>query len=87
MAVTWRLPHHASIVGDGECLSRACVAGGGVLTVKYLHPEDAGRYTCMAENAYGKDQRDVTLEVTVREKVARRPFQNNFYPLDEEKKK
>ncbi len=51
MTLAWRLPNGlsgsggggGSIVGDGECLERACVSRGAALTVRFLHPGDAGR--------------------------------------------
>ena len=64
LALMWRLPQRSAIVGNGECLGRACVYNN-VLTVKYLHPEDSGRYGCVAKNSYGQDQRQLHLSVKV----------------------
>lgn len=61
LAVTWRT--EAGELAD-------CAAGGSrvcvrdyVLTLLYLHAEDAGTYTCTARSAAGKDTRAVTLHV------------------------
>ena len=53
------------VVREGDCDGRVCV-DENVLTVKYLHPGDSGRYTCVAKNKYGQDQRQVVLRVEVR---------------------
>merc|ERR1711899_659247 len=74
----WRLPHEdqgsvvgrgpgpqdleANMVKEGTCHQRACVKDN-TLTVRYLHPADTGKYTCVAKNKFGKDQRKVVLNV------------------------
>jgi Leucine-rich repeat (LRR) protein len=70
----WRLPHEdqtsgqrpqeleANMVKEGTCHQRACVKDN-TLTVRYLHPADTGKYTCVAKNKFGKDQRKVVLDV------------------------
>ena len=68
----WRLPHEneeldlleANVVKEGHCRQRACVTDN-ILTVRYLHPADGGKYTCVAKNKFGKDQRKVILDVKV----------------------
>lgn len=62
-AVLWRLSDGTHL-SDGACEGRACVRDSE-LTVRYLHPADAGRYTCVARNKYGQDQREVMLSVKV----------------------
>ncbi len=54
----------ARTVSEGSCLERACVSGS-VLTVRYLHPSDTGKYTCVAKSKFGQDQRHVALTVKV----------------------
>ena len=51
-------------VSEGSCLDRACVREN-VLTVRYLHPSDTGKYTCVAKSKFGQDQRQVFLTVKV----------------------
>ena len=53
------------MVKEGTCHQRACVKDN-TLTVRYLHPADTGKYTCVAKNKFGKDQRKVVLDVKVR---------------------
>lgn len=70
----WRLPQSihdeeevqegSYVVKEGECHQRACVEDS-TLTVRYLHPSDAGKYTCVAKNKFGQDQRKVVLNVKV----------------------
>ncbi|CAB4058629.1 unnamed protein product [Lepeophtheirus salmonis] len=65
MDLTWKLPSlhkERRVVGNGECLERVCVENN-VLKIAYLHIKDAGRYTCVARNKYGQDQRGVQLNV------------------------
>ena len=73
VAIHWRLPAAAApsssgngmvVVREGDCDGRVCVEEN-VLTVRYLHPGDSGRYTCVAKNKYGQDQRQVALKVEV----------------------
>ena len=52
------------MVKEGTCHQRACVKDN-TLTVRYLHPADTGKYTCVAKNKFGKDQRKVVLNVKV----------------------
>ncbi len=52
------------LVRDGDCDGRVCMEEN-VLTVNYLHPADVGRYTCVAQNKYGRDQKHVNLDVKV----------------------
>ncbi len=92
MALSWRLPSDGndsngsgSVVGDGECLERACVSRGSSLTVRFLHPGDAGRYECVARNKYGQDQRQVLLAVKVRNGTKRIGGKN--FVLSEEQKR
>lgn len=63
-SVTWRT--HAGVeLSEGECADgagRVCVRDH-VLTVLYLHAEDAGTYTCEARAAAGRDARAVRLHV------------------------
>ena len=73
VALHWRLPAGSSspssgmvVVREGDCDGRVCV-DENVLTVRYLHPGDSGRYTCVAKNKYGQDQRQVALKVEVSE--------------------
>ena len=54
-------------VQEGQCQQRACVQDH-ILTVRYLHPSDTGKYTCVAKNKFGQDQRKVHLEVKVSHK-------------------
>ena len=70
MDVHWRLPRTGRVLGNGECWGRACVKDNQ-LSVLYLHPEDEGRYECVAKNNYGKDQRQVNLTVKVRNELSR----------------
>ena len=74
VALHWRLPASSGmvVVREGDCDGRVCV-DENVLTVRYLHPGDSGRYTCVAKNKYGQDQRQVALKVEVRKKEWR-PF-------------
>ena len=70
VALEWHLPRMRSadeipVVRSGACVERAC-ARDNVLTVRYLHPRDAGKYTCVARNKFGQDQRQVKLAVKVR---------------------
>jgi hypothetical protein len=70
----WRLPQSihdedpaeeskgSNRVQEGQCQQRACVQDH-ILTVRYLHPSDTGKYTCVAKNKFGQDQRKVHLEV------------------------
>ena len=69
VALHWRLPASSGmvVVREGDCDGRVCV-DENVLTVRYLHPGDSGRYTCVAKNKYGQDQRQVALKVEVRKK-------------------
>lgn len=64
----WRLPQsdpeEANVVTEGNCHQRVCVKDN-ILTVRYLHPADSGKYTCVAKNKFGKDQRKVVLDVKV----------------------
>ena len=53
------------VVKEGHCRQRACVKDN-ILTVRYLHPADSGKYTCVAKNKFGKDQRKVILDVKVK---------------------
>ena len=52
------------VIRDGDCDGRVCMEEN-VLTVSYLHPGDMGRYTCVAQNKYGRDQKQVVLDVKV----------------------
>ena len=63
----WRLPQElygGGNIQEGTCQQRACVKEN-TLTVRYLHPSDTGKYTCVAKNKFGQDQRKVTLTVKV----------------------
>ena len=66
--IKWRIPSLSIVLGNGQCSKdgRHCVSNG-VLTVRYLHPSDSGKYVCVAKSKYGQDQRDVVLNVKVRE--------------------
>lgn len=69
MSLVWRLPggrgSKSIDLTNGECEERACV-NGNALTVRYLHPaKDEGRYTCVAKNKFGQDQRKIALDVKV----------------------
>ena len=72
LEVYWRLPHDetvtANMVKEGRCHQRACVKEN-TLTVRYLHPADSGKYTCVAKNKFGQDQRKVVLDVKVNKKI------------------
>lgn len=61
--VSWRTQAGASLA-EGQCTAggRVCVRDF-VLTLLYLHAEDAGTYTCTARSAAGRDERAVTLHV------------------------
>ncbi|XP_034252485.1 leucine-rich repeat and immunoglobulin-like domain-containing nogo receptor-interacting protein 3 [Thrips palmi] len=63
-SVSWRT--HAGVeLSEGECADaagRVCVRDH-VLTVLYLHAEDAGTYTCEARAPAGQDARAVRLHV------------------------
>ena len=63
--LAWRLPQQGTLVRGGHCSDRVCLEGN-VLTIRYLHPSDGGRYTCMAKNKFGQDQRQTRLDVKVR---------------------
>ena len=52
-------------MADGQCVDRICVKEG-MLTIRYLHPTDSGKYICEARSKYGQDQRQVHLNVKVR---------------------
>ena len=52
-------------MADGQCVDRLCVKEG-MLTIRYLHPTDSGKYICEARSKYGQDQRQVHLNVKVR---------------------
>lgn len=59
----------ANVVRKGSCHhQRACVEDN-ILTVRYLHPSDAGKYTCVAKNKFGQDQRKVVLDVKVNNSI------------------
>ena len=68
--VRWRTAAGASLA-DGQCAGAGADADAGgrvcvrdfVLTLRYLHAEDAGTYTCTARGAAGQDARAVTLHV------------------------
>ena len=60
----WRLPDLGGNIQEGTCQQRACVKEN-TLTVRYLHPSDTGKYTCIAKNKFGQDQRKVSLTVKV----------------------
>lgn len=63
-AVAWRTPA-GRVLADGECAdggARVCVRDH-VLTVLYLHAEDAGVYTCEARAGAVRDERAVSLHV------------------------
>lgn len=67
MELYWRLPsvsgkEATNIVDQEQCEERVCLQDNH-LTVRYLHPADTGKYTCVAKNKYGQDQRQVTLVV------------------------
>ncbi|KAJ9579363.1 hypothetical protein L9F63_024529 [Diploptera punctata] len=47
---------------NGKCSGRLCVVDH-MLTVHYLHEEDAGTYKCVASNNFGVDTRAVELHV------------------------
>jgi hypothetical protein len=65
--LAWRLPQQGTLVRGGHCSDRVCLDGNAnVLTIRYLHPSDGGRYTCMAKNKFGQDQRQIRLDVKVR---------------------
>lgn len=55
---------HEIVVANGQCIDRVCVKDG-MLTIRYLHPTDSGKYICEAKSKYGKDQRQVHLTVKV----------------------
>ena len=55
---------HEIVVANGHCIDRLCVKDG-MLTIRYLHPTDSGKYICEAKSKYGKDQRQVHLTVKV----------------------
>ena len=55
---------HEIVVANGQCIDRICVQDG-MLTIRYLHPTDSGKYICEAKSKYGKDQRQVYLTVKV----------------------
>lgn len=89
----WRLPpasplsnadldaeEETNMVKEGDCHQRACVKDN-ILTVRYLHPADSGKYTCVAKNKFGKDQRKVVLDVKVNHQKNSRSF-GQHSPLD-----
>ena len=88
VALHWRLPAAAAssssgmvVVREGDCDGRVCV-DESVLTVRYLHPGDSGRYTCVAKNKYGQDQRQVALKVEVRNFGTSRRCGISYNPLN-----
>lgn len=64
MILRWRLTKRGNYLRNGECRDRACMEDN-VLDIRYLHPEDKGKYVCEARNKYGQDQRQTFLEVKV----------------------
>ena len=62
--IVWTIPQGQEL-GEGECWEdRACVREGRI-TLSFIHPEDAGDYTCSAKNSHGNNNRTVHLEVKV----------------------
>ena len=72
--IAWSLPQ-GHLLGDGECWQkRHCVKDGRLFLV-FLHPEDAGGYTCSAKNTHGNSSRILYLDVKVIDQL---PFKVEF---------
>ena len=53
---------------EEECFEERHCVREGKLSLGFLHPEDAGGYSCAAKNKHGNSSRKVHLEVKVIDK-------------------
>ncbi|XP_043239582.1 leucine-rich repeat neuronal protein 2-like [Amphibalanus amphitrite] len=60
-SLLWTLPAGGRL-SEGQCTGRVCHERGR-LTVRYLHTNDSGRYTCAASNTLGRSHRSVEVAV------------------------
>uniref|UniRef100_A0A674NPD6 Neogenin 1b n=1 Tax=Takifugu rubripes TaxID=31033 RepID=A0A674NPD6_TAKRU len=66
-------PHVRWMLGDKLVEERYELLGGGILQISNLTEEDAGVYTCMADNANGTIEAQAQLAVQVPPQFMRRP--------------
>ena len=65
--IAWSIPN-GQILSEGECFEERHCARQGKLSLDFLHPTDAGGYSCAAKNKHGNSSRKVYLEVKVIDK-------------------
>ena len=64
VTLLWSLPS-GNFLHENECYGdRACVYGGSLM-LTFLHPQDGGKYCCIATNKYGTHNKEVDLHVKV----------------------